>query len=109
MRICHVTPHLPPDQAANALLPFHLGQWARSRGDEVTYLAHPPRAAAEAGRPPLPAVDLPGPVTWIAPRSRERTFARALRIGGLAAAARVAREIRPAIAAADLVHVHSNG
>ena len=25
MRILHVTPHLPPDQAANALLPFQLG------------------------------------------------------------------------------------
>ena len=26
LRICHITPHLPPDQAANALLPAHLGQ-----------------------------------------------------------------------------------
>ena len=25
MRICHVSPHLPPDQAANALLPAELG------------------------------------------------------------------------------------
>ena len=32
MRIVHVTPHLPPDQAANALLPFQLGQWAQARG-----------------------------------------------------------------------------
>ena len=35
MRIVHVTPHLPPDQAANALLPYQLGQLgarARRRG-----------------------------------------------------------------------------
>ena len=32
MRICHITPHLPPDQAANALLPYHLGMLgSRSR------------------------------------------------------------------------------
>ena len=61
MHILHVTPHLPPDQAANALLPCHLGEWAKSRGDAVEYVAHPPRAS---GRIPLP-----GPVTWIARRS----------------------------------------
>ena len=57
MRICHVTPHLPPDQAANALLPLHLGNWARESGDEPLYVAHPPRAAGRS--------DLPGTVTWI--------------------------------------------
>ena len=46
MRIVHVTPHLPPDQAANALLPFQLGEWAAARGDSVHYVAHPPVAAA---------------------------------------------------------------
>jgi hypothetical protein len=45
VRICHVTPHLPPDQAANALLPYHLGCWARDAGDEVSFIAHPPRAS----------------------------------------------------------------
>ena len=109
MRICHVTPHLPPEQAANALLPFHLGQWALARGDEVAYLAHPPRAAAGTSGSVVQPVALPGPVTWIAPRSRGRSFARLVKAGGLSAAVRVAREIRPSIAAADLVHVHSNG
>jgi hypothetical protein len=37
VRICHVTPHLPPDQAANALLPYHLGCWARDAGDDVSF------------------------------------------------------------------------
>lgn len=50
MRICHVTPHLPPDQAANALLPAHLGRWSVARGDIVEYVAHPPRAAAASTR-----------------------------------------------------------
>ena len=44
MRILHVTPHLPPDQAANALLPWQLGNWARAAGDTVEYAAHPSRA-----------------------------------------------------------------
>ena len=46
MRILHVTPHLPPDQAANALLPWQLGVWARDAGDAVEYVAHPPRAGS---------------------------------------------------------------
>ena len=68
MRICHVSPHLPPDQAANALLPAELAAWAHARGDEVTLVAHEPAqgraaqdlpfgrvvaaAAQAAGRPP---------------------------------------------------------
>jgi len=107
MRICHVTPHLPPDQAANALLPYHLGCWARARGDEPTYLSHPSRA--DAGRVAARAAVLPGPVTWVRPRTRGRGISHALRIGRVAAFARVVRLARPAIAAADLVHVHSNG
>ena len=56
MRVCHVSPHLPPDQAANALLPAELGAWARARGDVVTYVAHEPaqgRSASDRddGRP----------------------------------------------------------
>jgi glycosyltransferase involved in cell wall biosynthesis len=109
MRICHVTPHLPPDQAANALLPFHLGNWARARGDDVSYLAHPPRAAAGTDAAPALSAGLPGPVTWIAPRRRGLAVARALKLSGVAAAARVTRQVRPLVAAADLVHVHSNG
>jgi glycosyltransferase involved in cell wall biosynthesis len=52
---------------------------------------------------------LPGPVTWIAPRRRGLAVARALKLSGVAAAARIMRQVRPSIAAADLVHVHSNG
>ena len=45
MKIVHVTPHLPPDQAANALLPFQLGEWARARGDTATFVSNPPVAS----------------------------------------------------------------
>lgn len=100
MRICHVTPHLPPDQAANALLPAHLGQWAVDEGDSVSYVAHPPRAGT-----PEP---MAGPVTWVQP-NQGRGLRKLLRISSLEAAKRMIGEMAPSIAAADLVHVHSNG
>jgi glycosyltransferase involved in cell wall biosynthesis len=100
MRILHVTPHLPPDQAANALLPWQLGLWAREAGDEVEYAAHPPRA----GR----ATNLPGPAVWI-PRRAGGVLRRTLKIGSLTAALGVWRALSPRIDAADVVHAHSNG
>ena len=105
MRICHITPHLPPDQAANALLPYHLGWWSRDAGHEVSYVAHPPRAAA----PGASVADrLAGPVAWVQP-NRATGMGKLLRVGSVAAALRIARAARSSIAAADIVHVHSNG
>jgi glycosyltransferase involved in cell wall biosynthesis len=100
MRILHVTPHVPPDQAANALLPWQLGNWSRARGEDVEYVAHPPRAGGHA--------DLAGPVWWI-PRRSGGFFDRTLRLGSPFAALRVQRQLAPRIGRADLVHVHSNG
>jgi len=100
MRILHVTPHLPPDQAANALLPLQLGMWAREQGDEVEYVAH---AARAGGRAPLP-----GPVAWIARRGGG-PIDRLLRIGSIRRAWLIRRVLVPRIARADVVHVHSNG
>ena len=100
MRILHLTPHLPPDQAANALLPYQLGEWAAARGDAVQYLAHPPRAGASAA--------LPGDVTWM-PRTRAGLAQKLMRAGSIAAAARIWRTAAPLVAAADVVHIHSNG
>lgn len=100
MRILHVTPHLPPDQAANALLPWQLGNWARDAGDEVAFLAHPPRAG---GHTPLA-----GPVTWV-PRTGGHPLMRTLKLASAAAAYRIRRVLLPAIGRADIVHVHSNG
>jgi len=100
MRILHVTPHLPPDQAANALLPRQLGLWARERGDEVSYLAHPARARGTA--------ELQGPVVWIA-RRRHGFLDRRFKIGALTAALAIRRPLMHALETADVVHVHSNG
>jgi glycosyltransferase involved in cell wall biosynthesis len=100
VHIVHVTPHLPPDQAANALLPWQLGVWAADRGDTVEYVAHPPRAGQPAG--------LPGTAAWI-PRRSDGPVARALRVGAMLAARRIKQVLEPAIARADVVHVHSNG
>jgi glycosyltransferase involved in cell wall biosynthesis len=100
LRILHVTPHLPPDQAANALLPWQLGLWAAESGDTVEYVAHPPRAGQPAA--------LPGHVVWI-PRRTDGIIGRTLRLGAAAAAWRIHQAIQPAIDRADVVHVHSNG
>jgi glycosyltransferase involved in cell wall biosynthesis len=105
VRICHITPHLPPDQAANALLPYHLGCWARDAGDQVAYVSHPTRGATGRATPP----DLPGPVIWV-PRNRDQNpLARLLRFGSVRTAARIRRAARELIEGADIVHVHSNG
>jgi glycosyltransferase involved in cell wall biosynthesis len=111
MRICHVTAHLPPDQAANALLPLQLGQWARQAGDEPSYVAHPPRALGGAAESALRAVEqeLPGPVTWVAPRAGRTRVPIAAQISSLRELVRIRRLALPRLAAADLVHIHSNG
>nr|AHZ45625.1 glycosyl transferase group 1 [uncultured bacterium] len=98
--ILHVTPHLPPDQAANALLPAHLGAWGADAGIEVAYLAHPPRAGS-----PAPVA---GPVTWSTP-SHGGGLLKALRFRSIAASRRIAQEADPLLARAALVHLHSNG
>jgi len=106
VRICHVTPHLPPDQAANALLPYHLGCWARDRGDQVSFIAHPPRASNDLT---WTAAQLPGPVVWIPARDGDSAIARALKLGAARTSLTIWRLARASIAAADVVHVHSNG
>lgn len=100
MRILHVTPHLPPDQAANALLPWQLGNWAAADGADVEYVAHPPRAGGHA--------PLAGPCVWV-PRTAGGRLARRLKLASLLAARRLYQALGPAIARADVVHVHSNG
>lgn len=100
MHLLHVTPHLPPDQAANALLPWQLGNWTKAAGGTVEYVAHPPRAGGVA--------TLAGPVAWL-PRRSGGFIDRQLRLGSLGAAWRARTMLIPAIARANVVHVHSNG
>ena len=78
--------------------------WASGRtrrGDTVEYVAHPPRAGGTR-RLPRPGVLDPAPkrsalAADAAPRIDRRR------------AARIRRTLEPAIARADVVHVHSNG
>jgi glycosyltransferase involved in cell wall biosynthesis len=100
VHILHVTPHLPPDQAANALLPWQLGNWARDAGDSVEYVAHPPRAGGVAA--------LAGPAVWV-PRRTDGFMARTLRLGAIISARQIQQTLAAPLTRADIVHVHSNG
>ena len=109
MRIVHITPHLPPDQAANALLPSQLGAWATARGDSVHYIAHPPAGArSERGDVQGPHASEVKDVTWL-PRTTRSFWQRTLRVGSIAGAWRIRREAEAILRSADVVHVHSNG
>lgn len=101
MRICHVTPHLPPDQAANALLPVHLGRWAKDAGHEVVYVSHPTVNGGPIG------ASLPGRVVTVPRRSRRPAIVR--KAQSLMDARRISRAVSDVLAGADVVHVHSNG
>ena len=104
MRICHVSPHLPPDQAANALLPAQLGRWMAARGDAISFVAH------EAGqtRPDSTAGGTDLPVRWI-PRRRSRSLRRLLKLDAWGVVRSVNRALEDVASAADLLHLHSNG
>lgn len=111
-RICHVSPHLPPDQAANALLPVSLGMWSVAAGDAVTFVAHSPAQSSDApvsDQSPTPAPDLPGPVRWIPRRRGGSRVSRLLRLGTLRTAREIHSALSEAAADADLLHLHSNG
>jgi glycosyltransferase involved in cell wall biosynthesis len=92
MRILMVTPHLPPHQAANALLPHLLGEGLRARGHQVGFLTF--------GREP----DTENVV-----RIRRRSARlRPTRLPQALEAAETWLKGAPAVKAADVVHVHSN-
>ena len=87
-----VTPHLPPYQAANALLPHVLGQELKKRGHGVSFLTF---KTSDPERPHTAYV-------------RRRTSFRVTRIPQLLEALETRRKALPLIAGADVVHVHSN-
>ncbi len=105
MRICHVTPHLPPDQAANALLPAHLGESAAAAGIDVAYVAHPPRQdpSRRSGR------HAAGSVTWVPLDRASSLLARRLRVDTIRSFWAFVKLAGPVIRSSDLVHLHSNG
>lgn len=102
MRICHVSPHLPPDQAANALLPAQLGTWSHAAGAEVSFITQPPSQGRGSGEP------LPGPVRRVATRSGSR-LQQLLRIDSLRRGRSTLAALRELAGDADLLHLHSNG
>lgn len=103
MQICHVSPHLPPDQAANALLPAHLGQWQHAAGHHVSFVTQ-----ASPGRADRGTTTLPGEVRRTRQRSTS-TVARWLRVDTLQRGRSIAAALDEVATGADIVHLHSNG
>jgi glycosyltransferase involved in cell wall biosynthesis len=91
-----VTPHLPPDQAANALLPQLLREGLSREGHEVRLLSFEPREGRERQ---------PG-VSYV--RRPRNGLARKLRLAQIETGLSVWREAGSFFEGADVVHVHSN-
>jgi len=104
MRICHVSPHLPPDQAANALLPAELGAWLRAAGHDVSFVTQAPAQGKTADDSTLP-----GPVVRVAGRGTPSALARATRLHSLRRAREITAALERAAGTAELLHLHSNG
>jgi glycosyltransferase involved in cell wall biosynthesis len=88
-----VTPHLPPHQAANALLPHLLGQALRADGHAVRFFTFGSGTTTDAN------------VTYVARRSRAL---RVTRLPQLIEAAETWIKGRALVRWSDVVHVHSN-
>jgi 1,2-diacylglycerol 3-alpha-glucosyltransferase len=101
MRICHVSPHLPPDQGANAILPAQLGGWQRARGDVVSFVTH---GTTQGGTREA------DPSTIVIPRRNGSRLERLLRLDAIVVAGAVHRALDAAnLGASDILHLHSNG
>ncbi len=92
MNVLMVTPHLPPHQAANALLPHLLGQGLSARGHGVRFLTFEGSEPRED-------------VTYVRRRSRAL---RATKLPQALEAAETWWKADPLIERSDLVHIHSN-
>lgn len=92
MKVLMVTPHLPPHQAANALLPALLGEALLARGHEVRFLTFGSGRDGER-------------VVYVKRRSRRW---RATRLPQALEAAETWKKAAPLVAEADVVHIHSN-
>jgi len=102
MRICHVSPHLPPDQAANALLPAQLGTWQRARGDVVSFITHEPAQGAAPRAATSAVIEIP--------RRRGSGLRRLFRLDAFALVSAVERALdSQQLGARDVLHLHSNG
>jgi len=98
VHVCMVTPHMPPEQAANALLPSVLAREFAQTGYRTTFLTHP-----AAGSPQSTL----GKTVYVARRGRG-PLARSP-LGAVVAATRFGVAAARAFHGVDLVHLHSNG
>jgi glycosyltransferase involved in cell wall biosynthesis len=98
VRVCMVTPHMPPEQAANALLPSVLARELLRSGDQTTFLTHPAVGALRTHD---------GAITYVPKRGRG--FMARTAVGAAAAAARMGLAATRALRGADFAHLHSNG
>jgi len=96
VKICMVTPHLPPDQAANALLPQLLHDGLGAQGHEVRLMAFRPRQGQ-------PSND---DVYYI--RKPRNGLMRKLRLSQIETWLEVRAKAKTAFDGVDVVHVHSN-
>lgn len=92
MNVLMVTPHLPPYQAANALLPHLLGEGLRARGQSVRFLTFGQGPDRDE-------------VVYVRRRSRRL---RVTRMPQALEAAETWLKSAPLVKWADVVHVHSN-
>jgi len=92
LNVLMVTPHLPPYQAANALLPHVLGLELSKRGHRVSFLTF---ETAEAKREDA---------TYV----KRRTGWRFTRLPQILEAMETRRRAAPLVRDADVVHIHSN-
>ena len=99
MRVCSITPHLPPEQAANALLPRQLGDELASRGVSTRFVAHPPAASRWCRRTTTCCTSRDADAAGCADPCRRRPCRRRP----------MARGAYASIRASDLVHLHGNG
>ncbi len=93
-----VTPHMPPEQAANALLPSVLAREFARDGHRTTFLTH-----AAQGSP------RPAPAGTVFVRRRGRGALARSPLGAVSTAARIGVAAAMAFRGVNLVHLHSNG
>ena len=93
-----VTPHLPPVQAANALLPIQLASELSLEDSTATFISY---ATAD------PSPPIRYSVTRV-PKRGDGFLARSV-LGALVTAGRIMLKARRSVGRADIVHLHSNG
>jgi glycosyltransferase involved in cell wall biosynthesis len=99
MRVCMITPHLPPEQAANALLPIVLGDELKQYGVSARYVSHP------FSRDDVRVTDRR--VDYVPRRGRD-AWSRST-AGSLYSVVRMATGMASAVHDSDIVHLHGNG